>query len=38
MIRSEFGHGTTVILVLPKSRTEAEAGTEAKGLPADGPA
>jgi signal transduction histidine kinase len=38
MIRSEVGHGTTVILVLPKSRAEAEAGKEAGGLPANGPA
>jgi signal transduction histidine kinase len=37
MIRSEVGRGTTVILVLPKSRAEA-AGGGAGDLPAGGPA
>jgi signal transduction histidine kinase len=36
-IRSEVGRGTTVTLVLPKSRTEA-ARTGAEDLPAPGPA
>jgi signal transduction histidine kinase len=37
MIKSAPGHGTTVTLVLPQSRTEA-AGRSAEALPAAGPA
>lgn len=37
LIRSGVGHGTTVSLVLPKSRAAA-AGNGAEDLPADGPA